>query len=284
MKLMRLGERGRETPAVLATQDEAIDVSSVAADFGPEFFAKGGIEKLRVAVADPSLPRVRLSSVRVGPPVLRPGKLLCIGKNFKEHAEEIGEAAPAWPIVFDKATSSIVGPYDDVVVPSNYAAVDYEVELALVIGRTAKRVDRASAMSHVAGYLVCNDVSERTAQLQEGGQWYRGKSFDTFAPLGPYLVTADEIADPHDLELTCRVDGEVRQRGSTRHLIFDIPALLAFISRNITLEPGDVLSTGTPSGVALGMRPPRYLLAGQVMELEVKGLGRQRSRLVREEP
>ncbi len=282
MKLMRLGKRGQEKPAVWSSENSAIDVSSVVTDFDPAFFAEGGIERLRAAIAKGTLPSIQLESVRIGAPVARPGKLVAVGKNYAEHAKETKSAVPEKPIFFVKATSAINGPYDDVVVPGNYATVDYEVELALVIGRRAKRVDRATALSHVAGYLICNDVTERTAQSKEGSQWFRGKSFDTFAPLGPFLVTADEVGNPHALSLVCRVDGEVRQNGNTKDFLFDIPYLIEFMSRNVTLEPGDIITTGTPAGVGHGMNPPVYLKAGQEMELEVTGLGQQRSRLVAE--
>jgi 2,4-diketo-3-deoxy-L-fuconate hydrolase len=283
MRLMRLGKRDHEKPAVWASENDAIDVSSVVKDFDPSFFADGGLERLRAAVAKGGLPSIKLESIRIGAPVVRPGKLIAVGKNYAEHVKETRSAIPEKPIFFVKATSAINGPYDDVVVPSNYATVDYEVELALVIGRRAKRVDRAAALSYVAGYLICNDVTERTAQSKEGGQWFRGKSFDTFAPLGPYLVTPDEVGNPHALSLVCKVDGEVRQNGNTKDFIFDIPNLIEFMSRNVTLEPGDIITTGTPSGVGMGMNPPVFLKAGQMMELEVTGLGQQRSRLVAEE-
>ena len=282
MKLMRLGEHGREKPAVWASEGEAFDVSSLTTDFDPAFFASDGIERLRAAIAKGNLPKQKLDGVRIGAPLARPGKLMAVGKNYAEHAKETKSAIPEKPIFFVKATSAINGPYDDVVVPANYETVDYEVELALVIGRRAKRVDRASALSHVAGYLICNDVTERTAQQKEGSQWFRGKSFDTFAPLGPYLVTPDEVGNPHALSLVCKVDGQVRQNGNTKDFIFDIPYLIEFMSRNVTLEPGDIITTGTPAGVGHGMNPPVYLKAGQVVELEVAGLGKQRSKFVRE--
>jgi 2-keto-4-pentenoate hydratase/2-oxohepta-3-ene-1,7-dioic acid hydratase in catechol pathway len=267
---------------VWANEGEAYDVSSVVTDFDPAFFAGDGIERLRAAIAKGDLPKQRLESVRIGAPLAHPGKLMAVGKNYAEHAKETKSAIPEKPIFFVKATSAINGPYDDVVVPANYETVDYEVELALVIGRRAKRVDRAAALSHVAGYLICNDVTERTAQQKEGSQWFRGKSFDTFAPLGPYVVTPDEVGNPHALSLVCKVDGNVRQNGNTKDFIFDIPYLIEFMSRNVTLEPGDIITTGTPAGVGHGMNPPVYLKAGQTMELEVTGLGRQRSRLVAE--
>ncbi|HKQ71358.1 MAG TPA: fumarylacetoacetate hydrolase family protein [Polyangiaceae bacterium] len=283
MKLMRLGERGKERPAVFLSDREAFDLSAIVRDYDPEFFAGTGQERVREAVKRGDLPKIDLEKTRIGAPVARPGKFMAVALNYVDHAKETGAPIPERPIFFDKASSSINGPYDDVVLPSNYDTVDYEIELAFVVGRTAKRVSREAALGHVAGYLICNDVSERTAQKKEGGQWYRGKSFDTFAPIGPWLVTPDELGNPHDLGLVCRVDGQVRQDGHTSQLIFDLPHLIAFITRNITLEPGDIVTTGTPAGVAMGMTPPAYLADGQVMELEVTGLGKQRSRLIRED-
>jgi 2-keto-4-pentenoate hydratase/2-oxohepta-3-ene-1,7-dioic acid hydratase in catechol pathway len=267
----------------LASDGEAFDVSALVTDFDPAFFAGDGVERVRAAVAEGRLPKIKTAGVRIGAPLARPGKLMAVGKNYAEHVKEMKTAAvPEKPIFFVKATSAINGPYDDVIVPDNYATVDYEVELALVIGRRGKRIDRASAFSHVAGYLICNDVTERTAQQKEGSQWFRGKSFDTFAPLGPYVVTPDEVGNPHALSLVCKVDGEVRQNGNTKDFIFDIPYLIEFMSRNVTLEPGDIITTGTPAGVGHGMNPPVYLKAGQVVELDVTGLGKQKSRFVAE--
>jgi 2-keto-4-pentenoate hydratase/2-oxohepta-3-ene-1,7-dioic acid hydratase in catechol pathway len=282
MKLMRLGDKGAERPAVWASEEEAFDLSAVIKDYDPSFFADGGLERVRDALKRGGLPRVKLAETRIGAPVARPSKLMAVGLNYVDHAKETNAAIPEKPIFFDKASTAINGPYDDVVMPGNYATVDYEVELAFVIGKRCKRVKKADALAHVAGYLVCNDVSERTAQIKEGGQWYRGKSFDTFAPLGPWLVTTDELSDPHALELCCAVDGEVRQTGNTANFIFNIPFLIEFVSRNVTLEPGDVITTGTPPGVAMAMKPPRYLTVGQVVELEITGLGKQRSKIVTE--
>jgi 2-keto-4-pentenoate hydratase/2-oxohepta-3-ene-1,7-dioic acid hydratase in catechol pathway len=282
MKLMRLGDKSTERPAVWASDDEAFDLSSVVKDFDPTFFAEGGIARVSDAIKKGGLPKVKLSETRIGAPVARPSKFMAVGLNYIDHAKETNAAIPEKPIFFDKASTAINGPYDDVVMPSNYSTVDYEVELAFVIGKRCKRVKQADALAHVAGYLICNDVSERTAQIKEGGQWYRGKSFDTFAPIGPWLVTTDELPDPHSLDLQCKVDGEVRQTGSTSKFIFNIPFLIEFVSRNVTLEPGDIITTGTPPGVAMAMKPPRYLGVGQVMELEISGLGKQRSKLVGE--
>jgi len=280
MKLMRLGAKGSEKPAVWASKEEAFDASSVTRDFGPAFFAEGGLASLGEAVEKGKLPRIKLAGLRIGAPLARPGKFMAVGLNYSDHARETNAPIPERPIFFDKATTSINGPYDDIVLPSNYATVDPEVELAFVLGKRAKRVSRKEALDYVAGYFICNDVSERTAQQKEGGQWYRGKSFDTFAPIGPYVVTADEVPDPHALSLTLRVNGEVRQRGNTSSFIFDIPKLIEFMSRNITLEPGDIITTGTPPGVGVARNPPVFLHAGEVMELEIDGLGGQRSTLV----
>jgi 2-keto-4-pentenoate hydratase/2-oxohepta-3-ene-1,7-dioic acid hydratase in catechol pathway len=282
MKLLRLGEKGKEIPAVLVSDGQAADVSSVVRDFDCAFFSGGGIDQVKTALDRGGLRTVRVSDHRIGPPIARPSKLMAVGLNYSDHAKETNAAIPDKPIFFDKATTAIVGPNDDIVLPSNYETVDYEVELALLIGRRARRVSQKEALAYVAGYLICNDVTERTAQKKEGGQWYRAKSFDTFAPLGPYLVTTDEIGDPRGLSLTCRIDGALRQNGNTSNLIFDIPYLIEFISRNITLEPGDIITTGTPAGVGVGMHPPAFLKPGQVIELEVTGLGQQRSRVVRE--
>jgi 2-keto-4-pentenoate hydratase/2-oxohepta-3-ene-1,7-dioic acid hydratase in catechol pathway len=279
---MRLGERGAEKPAVFASEGEAFDLSAHVSDYDPQFFAEGGVERVRDAVRRGGLPIVKLAGVRIGAPVTRPAKFMAVALNYVDHARETNKPIPEMPLFFDKATSAINGPYDDVVLPSNYATVDYEVELALVIGHRAKRLSKERALACVAGYFICNDVTERTAQAKEGGQWFRGKSFDTFGPIGPYLVTPDELGDPSALSIVCKVDGEIRQNGHSSNLIFDLPTLLSFISRNITLEPGDIITTGTPAGVANGMNPPRWLREGQVMELEITGLGQQRSRLVRE--
>ena len=198
---------------------------------------------------------------------------MAVGLNYSDHAKETNASIPDKPIFFDKASSAINGPYDDIVLPSNYDTVDYEVELAFVVGRRAKRVSRAEALGYVAGYLICNDVSERTAQKKEGGQWYRAKSFDTFAPIGPCLVTADEVGDPHALSLVCRVDGDLRQNGNTSNFIFDIPCLIEFISRSITLEPGDIIATGTPAGVGVFRDPPVFLQPGDRVRCRIEGIG-----------
>jgi 2-keto-4-pentenoate hydratase/2-oxohepta-3-ene-1,7-dioic acid hydratase in catechol pathway len=285
MRLVRFGDRGRERPGVMKADHQMVDVSSVVEDFDPRFWGEGGpaflAAELRAGRLD-RLPVLDPASVRLGAPVARPGKLICVGLNYRDHAAETGAAIPERPVLFTKAVTAINGPNDDIVLPSNYQTTDWEVELAFIVGARARRVEKDRALEHVAGYLICNDVSERQAQIHEGGQWFRGKSFDTYAPLGPWVVTPDEVGDPHALDLTLDVNGERMQTGSSRTLIFGIPELVAFISRNMTLEPGDVVSTGTPPGVGFARKPPRYLKEGDLVELRISTLGKQRARVVRE--
>jgi 2-keto-4-pentenoate hydratase/2-oxohepta-3-ene-1,7-dioic acid hydratase in catechol pathway len=285
VRLVRFGVRGRERPGLMRADDRVLDVSSVVADYDARFWGEGGpaflAAELRAGRLD-RLPAVDLASVRLGAPVARPGKIICVGLNYRDHAAETGAKVPEQPVLFTKAVTAINGPYDEIVLPSNYQTTDWEVELAFVIGPRARRVTREHALEHVAGYLICHDVSERQAQIQEGGQWFRGKSFDTYGPLGPWVATPDEVGDPHALDLTLDVNGERMQTGSTKTLIFGIPELVAFASRNVTLEPGDVISTGTPPGVGHARKPPRYLQPGDVVELRVTKLGAQRAKVVRE--
>ena len=285
MRLVRFGVRGGERPGVLKSDDQAWDVASVVTDYDGRFWAQGGATflagELKAGRLD-RLPLVDLKTVRLGPPVARPGKLICIGLNYRDHAAETGAKVPDQPVLFTKAVTAISGPYDDIVLPSNYATTDWEVELAFVIGTRARRVSRDRALEHVGGYLICHDVSERQAQISEGGQWFRGKSFDTYGPLGPWVATPDEVGDPHALDLSLDVNGERMQTGSTKTLIFGIPQLVEFVSRNVTLEPGDVISTGTPPGVGHARKPPRYLQPGDTVELRVSKLGAQRAKVVRE--
>jgi len=217
--------------------------------------------------------------VRLGPPLSRPSKIVCVGLNYRDHARESGMAVPDEPVLFFKATSAITGPNDDVIIPKNGTKVDWEVELAVVIGRRAAYVERDKAGEHIAGYLLHNDYSERSFQLERGGQWVKGKSCDSFAPLGPFLATPDEIPDVHDLPMWLKVNGEMKQCSSTRELIFDVPTLVSYISQFMTLLPGDIISTGTPAGVGLGQSPPRYLADGDAVELGIDGLGSARQRL-----
>jgi 2,4-didehydro-3-deoxy-L-rhamnonate hydrolase len=282
MKLIRFGAPGREKPGVLLSDGTRLDASGFGADYDEAFFGGDGLDRLRAWVRDNErrAPRVE-GSVRLGPPVARPSKIVCIGLNYRDHAAETGAAIPAEPVIFFKATTALAGPDDDLVIPRGAEKVDWEVELAVVIGARARYVPRERAAAHVAGYALHNDYSERTFQLDRGGQWSKGKSADTFAPLGPFLATADEVADPQRLGMWLKVNGEVRQQSNTGNMIFDVPTLVSYLSEFMTLLPGDVISTGTPPGVGLGMKPePVYLKAGDVVELGIDGLGQSRQRAV----
>jgi 2,4-didehydro-3-deoxy-L-rhamnonate hydrolase len=282
MKLIRFGPAGSERPGLQLPDGTRIDASSFGADYDERFFGNGGLAGLREweaahAAGAPRLP----AATRLGPPIARPSKIVCIGLNYRDHAAESGMDLPAEPVIFFKATTSLAGPDDDVVIPRGSTKVDWEVELAVVIGKTARYVEEPGALEHVAGYVLHNDYSERAFQLERGGQWVKGKSADTFAPLGPFLATADEISDAGRLDMWLTVNGETRQRGSTANMIFGVTALVSYVSQFMTLLPGDVISTGTPAGVALGMRPaPVYLKAGDVVALGISGLGEARQRVV----
>ncbi|MGX4653788.1 fumarylacetoacetate hydrolase family protein [Micromonospora sp. SCSIO 07396] len=273
MKLMRVGPAGAERP-VLYADGRYFDLSALTPDIDGAFLASGGPDRIRAAR---DLPELDVTGLRVGPPVARPGVVLCVGQNYAAHAAESGVAPPGTPIVFYKAPNTVVGPYDDVLVPRGATATDWEVELAVVIGRRARYLESpAQSLAHVAGYLVANDVSERDFQLRDsGGQWSKGKSCETFQPLGPWLVTPDEIPDAQDLRLRSWVNGEPRQDSRTADMIFDVAYLIWHLSQYTVLDPGDVVNTGTPEGVALSGRFP-YLRPGDVVEVEVEGLGRQR--------
>lgn len=279
MRLIRFGDPGRERPGLLAgdgIQKGIIDLRAHfpdMPDIGEAFFAGGWLERVS-GLTRPD----RDAAVRLGPPLFRPSKIICLGKNYLEHAREGGFEAPAAPLLFSKAPSSLTGPGDPILLPETSGRVDWEVELALVIKTAGKRIAPENALAHVAGFTVMNDVSAREAQFGDG-QWFRGKSFDTIAPMGPAIVTPDEIPDITDLRLETRVDGQVMQQGSTRDLIFDIPAIIAYISRDITLWPGDVISTGTPSGVGIFRDPPVTLQAGNLVECGIRGIGTLRNRV-----
>ncbi len=276
MKLLRFGVPGNEKPGVLV--DNAIlDVSSFGADFGEQFFADDGINKLKswLATNAGKLPKVP-DNIRLGAPFTRPSKIICIGLNYSDHAKETGATAPAEPILFFKSTTALTGPNDPLIIPRNSTKTDWEVELAVVIGKRASYVSEKDAYKHIAGYCVHNDYSEREFQIERGGQWVKGKSCDTFAPMGPYLITPDEITDVDNLKLWLTVNGKKFQDGNTSNLIFKVPFLISYISQFMTLLPGDVISTGTPAGVGLGFKPPIYLKAGDVVELGIDGLGTQR--------
>lgn len=281
MKLIRFGAAGKEKPGVLLSDGARLDVSASGSDYDEAFFGGSGLERLREWFEryGASAPRVD-SAERLGPPICRPSKIVCIGLNFRDHAAETGGKIPAEPILFFKSTSSLIGPNDNVVIPRNAEKVDWEVELAVIVGKKASYVPREHALEHVAGYALHNDYSERSFQLERGGQWVKGKSCDTFAPLGPFLATSDEIPDPGKLAMWLKVNQEFRQQGTTANMIFDVPTLVSYISEFMTLLPGDVIVTGTPEGVGLGMKPPVFLKRGDVMELSGGILGSQRQTVV----
>ena len=281
MKLIRFGEIGREKPGVLLEDGTRLDASGFGSDYDEEFFATDGLTKLRNWLARQGASALRVRrSVRLGAPICRPSKIVCIGLNFRDHAEESGMEIPKEPVIFFKATSALVGPNDPLVIPKNATKVDWEVELAIVVEKKASYVSRKNAMDYIAGFVLHNDYSERSFQLERGGQWVKGKSADSFAPLGPFLATKDEIQDFNELGMWLKVNGEFRQRGSTSKMIFDVPSLVAYVSEFMTLLPGDVISTGTPPGVGLGMKPPQYLKPGDVVELGIEGLGESRQQVV----
>ena len=256
-----------------------VDVSAFGEDFNEQFFGTRGIKRLSEWLKEAgSLPEVP-DDVRLGPPVFKPSKIVCIGLNYAKHAQESGMEAPKEPLVFFKATSAICGPDDDVIIPKGSEKTDWEVELAVVIGEKASYVSEADTMDHVAGYMLHNDYSERAFQLEHSGQWVKGKSCDTFAPIGPWVATKDEIEDPHKLNLWLKLNGRMMQNGNTDDIVFNIPFLVSYLSRYMTLLPGDIISTGTPSGVGFGLTPPVYLKDGDVVELGVDGLGVSRQHL-----
>jgi 2,4-didehydro-3-deoxy-L-rhamnonate hydrolase len=281
MKLIRFGDRGKEKPGLLLQDGTRVDVSAAVTDYDEEFFASDGLARLRQWVEENTgnLPRVG-SPVRLGASVCRPSKIVCIGLNYKDHAAETGQEVPKEPVIFFKASSSLSGPNDNVVIPKGSTKLDWEVELAFVIGKQARYVARRDALDHVAGYVLHNDYSERAFQLERGGQWVKGKSADTFAPLGPFLATRDEIPDPEHLDLWLMVNGVMRQKSNTAQMVFGVADLVAYVSQFMTLVPGDVISTGTPPGVALGMKPPVYLKPGDVVTLGIEGLGESQQDVV----
>jgi 2,4-didehydro-3-deoxy-L-rhamnonate hydrolase len=282
MKLARYGAPGAEKPAVLLDDQTRIDVSGFVRDFDEAFFGGDGPRGLAdwVKTRGASAPKIP-GDARVGPPHARPSKIVCIGLNFKDHAAESKMDLPKEPVMFFKATTAVVGPDDALVIPKGATKVDWEVELAVVIGTRASYVDEARALDHVAGYALHNDYSERAFQLERGGQWVKGKSCDTFAPIGPFLATPDEIADPQNLAMWLTVNGQTRQKGTTANMVFGVRTLVSYVSQFMTLLPGDVISTGTPAGVGLGIKPePVFLKPGDVVELGIDGLGRQRQAVV----
>lgn len=277
MKLIRFGEPGNEKPGVLLDGEARVDASAAVSDYDEAFFAGNGLTELGQWIArDASrAPRVN-AGVRWAPPVRRPGKIICIGLNYRDHAAETGAKIPAEPVVFSKAVSALAGPNDGVTLPRGAEKLDWEAELAVVIGKRASYVTQSQALEFVAGYAILNDYSERGFQLERGGQWTKGKSADTFAPLGPFVATRDEIAEPPRLGIWLKVNGEVRQKSNTANMIFDVPTIVSYVSQFMTLHPADIISTGTPGGVAMGMKTPVYLKPGDVVELGIDGLGSAR--------
>ena len=277
MKLLRVGAKGAEKPAILAADGTYRDLSSVVPDLAGAALTPEGIAKIRAA--DPTKLPVLDGKSRIGPCVGQVGKFICIGLNYADHAAETGAAIPKEPILFMKATSAVIGPNDDVILPKNTLKPDWEVELGVIIGKEARYIDEKDALSHVAGYCVVNDLSERHFQTERGGQWTKGKSADTFGPIGPWLVTTDEVADPQNLKMWLEVDGHRYQNGSTKTMIFGVAHVVAYISQFMSLQPGDVISTGTPPGVGMGIKPePIWLKPNQTMRLGIEGLGEQQQR------
>ena len=280
MKLIRYGAAGSERPGVII-DDKRYDVSAIIKDYDEDFFENNGLVRLKdhITKNKGNLPMVD-DNERLGSPVARPSKILCIGLNYADHAKETNAPLPSEPILFMKSTTSLVGPDDDIMIPKGSEKTDWEVELAVVISKKASYVDEGQALEHVAGYVLHNDVSERAFQLERNGTWDKGKGCDTFAPLGPFLVTPDELTDINNLNLWLTVNGEKMQDGTTANLIFSIPFLISYISQFMTLLPGDVISTGTPAGVGLGFKPPVYLKPGDVVELGIEGLGTARQQVI----
>ena len=274
MKLIRFGEKNKEKPWIQLDDDRRIDVSSFIDDYDENFFYKIGIKKLRswLNKNKEKCPIID-NNIRIGPPISRPSKIVCVGLNYAKHAAESGMKIPDEPVLFFKSSSAITGPYDPIIIPKNSSKTDWEVELAIVIGKRASYVSKEDALNYIAGYVLHNDVSEREFQIERSGQWVKGKSCDSFAPIGPFIATADEIENPNNLNLWLKVNGEEMQNSNTSDFIFNIEEVVSYISQFMTLMPGDIISTGTPFGVGLGLNPPKYLKEGDIVELGIEGLG-----------
>lgn len=274
MKLIRFGEKNKEKPGIQLDDDQRIDVSSFIDDYDENFFYKIGIKKLRswLNKNKEKCPIID-NNIRIGPPISRPSKIVCVGLNYAKHAAESGMKIPDEPVLFFKSSSAITGPYDPIIIPKNSSKTDWEVELAIVIGKRASYVSKEDALNYIAGYVLHNDVSEREFQIERSGQWVKGKSCDSFAPIGPFIATADEIENPNNLNLWLKVNGEEMQNSNTSDFIFNIEEVVSYISQFMTLIPGDIISTGTPFGVGLGLNPPKYLKEGDIVELGIEGLG-----------
>jgi len=274
MKLIRFGTIDKEKPGVLLPDGTKLDVSAFVSDYNEDFFGDHGIEKLQTWLdKNQDLCPIIEDTIRWGAPLARPSKIVCVGLNYAKHAAESGMEVPQEPVLFFKATSAIVGPFDNIIIPKGSTKTDWEVELAVVIGKTASYVSEKNAMNHIAGYVLHNDVSERAFQIERSGQWVKGKSCDTFAPLGPFIATKDEITDPNNLNLWLKLNGKIMQNSNTSDFIFNIQHVVSYISQFMTLLPGDVISTGTPFGVGLGLTPPKYLKSGDIVELGIEHLG-----------
>ena len=281
MKLIRFGEAGKEKPGVQLPNGNRIDVSTFGEDYTEQFFETDGIERLEKWLKTNESKCAQVSEeTRLGSPICRPSKLVCIGLNYAKHAAEAGMKVPSEPVLFFKSTTAIVGPNDDVVIPKGSTKTDWEVELAVVMGKKASYISKEEVYNHIAGYVLHNDVSERAFQIEREGQWCKGKGCDTFAPLGPFLATKDEVGNPNNLDLWLKLNGEMMQNSSTSDFIFNIEEAISYISQFMTLLPGDVISTGTPFGVGLGLKPPVYLKPGDVMELGIEGLGVSKQNVV----
>lgn len=274
MKLIRFGEKNKEKPGIQLDDDQRIDVSSFVDDYDENFFYKIGIKKLRswLNKNKEKCPIID-NNIRIGPPISRPSKIVCVGLNYAKHAAESGMKIPDEPVLFFKSSSAITGPYDPIIIPKNSSKTDWEVELAIVMGKRASYVSKEDALNYIAGYVLHNDVSEREFQIERSGQWVKGKSCDSFAPIGPFIATADEIENPNNLNLWLKVNGEEMQNSNTSDFIFNIEEVVSYISQFMTLIPGDIISTGTPFGVGLGLNPPKYLKEGDIVELGIEGLG-----------
>ena len=282
MKLIRFGAINNEKPGVITTDGTRRDISAFGSDYDEAFFRGNGSQKLKDWLENNlNICPIIDKSIRLGAPLVRPSKIVCVGLNYAMHAKESGMDIPEEPILFFKASSAIVGPYDSIVIPKGSKKTDWEVELAVIIGKKASYVSEIDAMDHVYGYVLHNDVSERAYQLEHSGQWVKGKSCDSFAPVGPFIATSDEIKDPNNLDLWLKLNGEVMQKSNTSDFIFNIQYVVSYISQFMTLLPGDIISTGTPFGVGMGLTPPRYLKEGDVVELGIEGLGTSKQRCVK---
>ncbi len=281
MKLVRIGEKNRERPGVVTADNRVLDVSGFGEDYNEKFFTNDGLKRLEEWIKQHEKDCREVANERFGPPVASPSKIICIGLNYTDHAAEVNAPLPEEPVIFFKSTSAICGPNDEVIIPKNSNKTDWEVELAVVIGKKTSYVEEANALQYIAGYMLLNDYSERAYQLERSGQWVKGKSCDTFAPLGPYLVTPDEIKDIDNLRLWLKLNGKIMQDGSTKNMVHKVPFLVSYLSQFMTLLPGDIISTGTPAGVGFGQKPePLYLKAGDMVELGIDHLGSSKQTIV----